>query len=220
MRSQSVPHFSETKSSLTEKPSETNEKVQEPEQDKEVEDPESKGDDVFFKEEEEEQNNETLQTASNITDDEKSRQITSSVISKQNQTSTGIVFETFLQLFNTTEYDELNSLIGLCFLHTLIHNPGVPAKFVELLSVKMSKSAEITSNYSEKLMKILIDVLAKSVEPDFKVRLATLELATRIIKKLTCAFNTNSFIGELHMSFIEQVKEQSSFVLRRQFKVI
>lgn len=53
---------------------------------------------------------------------------------------------------------------------------------------------------------------------DFKVRLATLELSIRLIKKLV-AFNKENTYSDFYLACIEQSKEQSSFTLRRQFKV-
>ena len=53
---------------------------------------------------------------------------------------------------------------------------------------------------------------------DFKVRLSTLELTIRLIKNLTVS-NKKSIINEYQVKCIEQAKEQSSFVLRKHFKV-
>jgi hypothetical protein len=49
------------------------------------------------------------------------------------------------------------------------------------------------------------------------VRLATLELATKTIKKLAI-LNGKSYITDFHLACIEQTREQSAFTLRRQFK--
>lgn len=68
-------------------------------------------------------------------------------------------------------------------------------------------------------MNKLIGIVTKSTEPDFKVRLATLELAIRLIKSLVI-INNKSLMNDFHLACIEQAREQSSFVLRKQFKVI
>ncbi len=53
---------------------------------------------------------------------------------------------------------------------------------------------------------------------DYKVRLATLEIVVKLIKILVTK-NNKSYINDFHLACIEQAKEQSSFTLRRQFKV-
>ena len=94
-------------------------------------------------------------------------------------------------------------------------------------------------NLNELLMNKLADLILKSVEQgikhiqsyrlvflktnkclflDFKVRLSTLELTIRLIKNLTVS-NKKSIINEYQVKCIEQAKEQSSFVLRKHFKV-
>ena len=77
-------------------------------------------------------------------------------------------------------------------------------------------------SYAEKLINKLIEIISKSVDPDFlkdyKVRLATLELAIRLIKKIVAIYN-NENSNDFYLACIEQAKEQSSFILRRLFKV-
>lgn len=53
---------------------------------------------------------------------------------------------------------------------------------------------------------------------EFKVRLTTLELAIKLIKKLVI-INGKSFVNDFHLACIEQAREQSAFLLRRQFRV-
>ena len=55
------------------------------------------------------------------------------------------------------------------------------------------------------------------MEPDFKVRLVTLELAVNLIKKLAVTDN-KSYITDFQLACIDQAREQSAFVLRRYFK--
>ncbi|RNA07939.1 CLEC16A isoform X2, partial [Brachionus plicatilis] len=149
--------------------------------------------------------------ALNITDDEKYL----SVLSK-NQAQFGIIFENLLQYLNSDEYDELNSLICLSFMYTLVNNPGLPVKVVDLIKTRLT-NGEISSMYNETLMDYLIKILEKSVEPDYKVRLATLEIATRVIKSIACV-GSKSCIGEVHMVRIEQVRVQSASMLRESFR--
>ena len=64
----------------------------------------------------------------------------------------------------------------------------------------------------------LIGIISKSVESDFKVRLSTLDLTIKLIKTIAIV-NNKSFITDFHLACIEQAREQSSFILRRHFKV-
>ena len=50
------------------------------------------------------------------------------------------------------------------------------------------------------------------------MRLTTLELAIKLIKKLVI-INGKSFVNDFHLACIEQAREQSAFLLRRQFRV-
>ncbi|CAF0812734.1 unnamed protein product [Brachionus calyciflorus] len=150
----------------------------------------------------------------NITDDEKHRNLS---LSPKLSSQFGIIFESLIQYLNTNEYDELNSLICLSFLYTLLNNPSTPSKVIDSIKIKLDNSNELVSGYSEKLMGILIGILSKSVENDFKVRLATLELAIKLIKSMACVGN-KSFISDFHMACIEQVRDQSAYALRRSFK--
>lgn len=38
---------------------------------------------------------------------------------------------------NTHDYNEQSALLSLSFLYTLLHNPGVPSKFTDLLRVRL-----------------------------------------------------------------------------------
>jgi protein CLEC16A len=76
----------------------------------------------------------------------------------------------------------------------------------------------VISNYNEAVVNKLIGIVTKSVEPEFKVRLATLELAIKLIKSLVI-LNKKSYINDFHLACIEQAREQSSFILRQKFKV-
>ena len=117
------------------------------------------------------------------------------------------------------DYDELNALIALSFFYTLMNNPGLPSKYLDLVKVKLSKSSnEVLNSYDDKLMGKLIGIVSKSVEADFRVRLTTLELTIKLIKSMSVV-NNKSFISDFHLACIEQAREQSSFVLRRHFKV-
>lgn len=153
-RSRSVPHFSDLlinnldseltslqvdpdQASLEHSSQDKIAVLAQKEEDKEEEEVDDLEDNLFESVEQEvekSEENQSVEITKNITDDEKHRQITSSF---------GIIFETFLQYLNTTEYDELSSLIALSFLYTVINNPGVPAKFYELLKIKLSKSNEV-----------------------------------------------------------------------------
>lgn len=111
----------------------------------------------------------------------------------------------------------MHALISLSFLFTLMKNPGLESKFQDMLCVKVNKSNEMVSIYNEVLMSKLIGIVSKSVEPEFKVRLATLELAIKLIKSLVIV-NKRSYISDFHLACIEQAREQSSFILRQKFK--
>ena len=62
---------------------------------------------------------------------------------------------------------ELDSLLILSLLYTLINNPGLPEKFKDLLKVKLTKinGNEVSASYNEVLIGKLIGVISKSVEP-------------------------------------------------------
>ena len=109
-RSHSVPHFSEINKS-----DESLETKKEAEIPVEKIEPENEKEDTFV------QNEDLLSL--NITDDEKHRNLS---MSPKPQPQLGFIFEGLLQYLNTVEYDELNSLICLSFLYTLLNNPGVP----------------------------------------------------------------------------------------------
>lgn len=80
----------------------------------------------------------------NVTDDEKYRQIKTTDV--QQVTKYGVVFEMLMMHLNTHEYSELNCLIALTFLHSMINNEGVPGKFIESLQ---SHSVNEVSDYYE-----------------------------------------------------------------------
>jgi hypothetical protein len=128
------------------------------------------------------------------------------------------MFEAILQNLNSQDYEERNCLIALSFLFTLINNKGVVSKFHDMLSVKLDKQNQLISNYNETLMLKLIGIISKSVEPEFKVRIATLDLAIKLIKSISM-MNGKSYISDFHLACIEQVREQSAYVLRQKFKV-
>jgi hypothetical protein len=48
-------------------------------------------------------------------------------------------FESLLQHLNIQQYNELNSLLTLSFFYTLLNNPGVPEKFIDMLKVQFTK---------------------------------------------------------------------------------
>lgn len=129
-----------------------------------------------------------------------------------------VIFESLLQFLNVQDYDEMNALIALSFFYTLINNPGLPSKYLELVKVKLNKTNEVLSSYDDKLMSKLIGIVSKSVESDFRVRLSTLDLTIKLIKIMTI-LNRKCYISDFHLACIEQAREQSSFILRRHFKV-
>ena len=147
----------------------------------------------------------------NVTDDEKYRNL--SVLPKS---QFGIIFDNLIQYLNTDEYDEFNSLICLSFMYTLVNNPGLPSKVADSIKTRIN-NGEISPMYSDILMDCSIKILEKSVEPDYKVRLATLELATRVINSIACEASKSS-ISEIHMARINQVSEQSALMLKESFR--
>ena len=164
----------------------------------------------------------------NITDDEKFRQIVKFSTGSSSRVSAspvikpqayGIIIESILNFLNTQDYNEMNALIALSFLYTLLNNKFVSAKYRHIMSVRLSKnSSELVSGYDEALAGRLIGIVTKSVEStEFKVRLATLELAVKLIKSLTVV-NKNSYVSDFHLACIEQAREQSAFVLRQKFR--
>jgi len=148
----------------------------------------------------------------NITDDEKYRQI----VTTSSQGSYGVLFESLLSHLNSQEYCELNGLLALSLIYSVINNPGVPAKYIDALK-PATVIPDLSTNYNDKIISKLIGIITKSVELDFKVRLSTLELAIHLVKKL-CIVNNTSHISDFHLACIEQAREQSAFALRRQFK--
>lgn len=147
----------------------------------------------------------------NVTDDEKYRNL--SILPKS---QFGIIFENLIQYLNTDEYDEFNSLICLIFMYTLVNNSGLPSKVADSIKTRIS-NGEVCSMYNDTLMDCLIKILEKSVEPDYKVRLATLEIATRVIHSISCEASKSS-ISEIHMMRIKQVREQSALMLNQSFR--
>jgi len=148
----------------------------------------------------------------NITDDEKYRQIATIC---EMPTKYGVIFESLMMFLNAQDYSEMHSLLSLSFFYTMINNKGIPRKFIETLEAQGMTDNKF--NYGDVFINKLIGIVTKSVEPDFKVRLITLELAISLIKKLTVE-NKKSYITDFQLACIEQAREQPAFLLRRDFK--
>ncbi len=159
-----------------------------------------------------EKNNSFSCDSKNITDDEKYRQITTI---GEAPTKYGVVFESLMMHLNAQDYSEMHSLLSLGFFYTLINNKGVPRKFIETLEAQ--SVSENKFNYGDVFINKLIGIVTRSVEPDFKIRLITLELAISLIKKLAIV-NKKSYITDFQLACIEQAREQPAFLLRRDFK--
>jgi protein CLEC16A len=113
---------------------------------------------------------------------------------------------------NNENYDELNCTLALSLFYTLINNPGIPSKIIQKLNSKYSKFSFI-----EVLINKSIEIINQSIHPNYKVRLATLEIAVKLVKKLIKIDHfRNSF--DYYMACIEQAKEQSAYILRKKFK--
>lgn len=162
------------------------------------------------------------QSAHNITDDEKYRQRGATVAGVRPKA--GVIFQTLLDQLNSAEYSEANSLLALTLFYALLTNPGVPDKFSETLRAN-AVACEWSLNYSGVFMNRLIGIVAKAVEPEFRVRLVTLELAVQLIKRVSllvvpgsAASAVRSLVTDFQLACIDQAREQSAFVLRRHFK--
>ena len=76
----------------------------------------------------------------NITDDEKSALSSTNNPSILNQSqNNGVVFDSILQNINSVEYNELNSLLALCFFTSLFNNSGLPSQFKEKSNTEVFK---------------------------------------------------------------------------------
>jgi protein CLEC16A len=168
-----------------------------------------------------------LSVTANITDDEKRQQISSSIQPKTSQNK-GLVFDSLLSHLNSTlnnEYNELSSLLAVTCLNCIMNNPGLPLKFKETMCIKKNTNHETTNyphhqssiDYSDLIISKVVGIISKSTDPDFKVRLATLQLCVTLLKSITMV-NKKSHLNDFYSSCVEQTREQSSFILRRYFR--
>ena len=58
-----------------------------------------------------------------------------------------IVFDSLLTHLNSQEYNELNGLLAICCLSSLINNPGMPNKFKEVMKFNLNKKNEVSNIY-------------------------------------------------------------------------
>lgn len=112
-----------------------------------------------------------LDTSNNITDDEKQRQMSGTNASGSksppivvNSNNGSLIFESLLQYLTNQDYNELNSLLALTFINTLINNSGVNEKYIEMMQVKANRQSDPPSSYHESLISKLIGIITKSVE--------------------------------------------------------
>jgi protein CLEC16A len=194
-----------------------------------IESPQNSADDNSTQNEESaaEQSEEIIMN--NKTDDEKYRQMSTAMSlmtrlassdgssASAKKVEIGILFDALIQHLNNQDYNEMTALLALSFIFTLFNNSGVSKKYIDLLKVKLNSEPSNSSSYHDALMSKLIGVVSKAVESDFKVRLVTLELAIKLIKSLA-ETNGQSYTNDFHLACIEQAREQSAFLLRRQYK--
>jgi hypothetical protein len=78
-------------------------------------------------------------------------------------------------------YSEASSLLALALFYSLASNAAVPAKFVESLRPGAAGLADCGRAFVDRL----VGIVGRAVEPEFTVRLVTLELAINLIKKVS-----------------------------------
>ncbi|CAF0993871.1 unnamed protein product [Rotaria sordida] len=152
---------------------------------------------------------------SNWTDDEKNKRRIDQTKFNNTHLAERPYFEALIKALDCTENDQ-QCFYALSILLTMTMNPSVDSVILE--SVGLTVKSSDKSSYNTILVDRLCEILLLSTSQDSKIRLVTLNLAIDLLKKLV--YNEEekiSYLSDHHLARIEQVHEQSTENLRRQY---
>ncbi|XP_058810063.1 protein CLEC16A homolog isoform X2 [Phymastichus coffea] len=122
--------------------------------------------------------------------------------------------ETILSSLYCTENDYA-ALFALCLLYALINNTGVHPETIGLLLAPLKTS--FRNRYHEIFIARIVHIITLSCQTNAKVRLVTLELATKLLIQLVMN-ESEHLLQDCHYAAIESAKEQSTALLRNFYK--
>ncbi|XP_040214471.1 protein CLEC16A isoform X5 [Rana temporaria] len=146
----------------------------------------------------------------NTTDEEKSASAAGAHAS-QNRPFLDMVYSTL-----ECSEDDYYTLFVLCLLYAMSHNIGINPSKLERIQLCLQPAKE-DHTYNQVLVERLIRILSNAANPDGKVRLATLELACILLKRLVL-FEGVCSIKNIHLACLEGAREESVHLLRHFYK--
>lgn len=146
----------------------------------------------------------------NTTDEEKSAAAAGTHAS-QNRPFLDMVYSTL-----ECSEDDYYTLFVLCLLYAMSHNIGINPSKLEKIQLCLQPAKE-DHTYNQVLVERLIRILSNAANPDSKVRLATLELACILLKRLVL-FEGDRIIKNIHLACLEGAREESVHLLRHFYK--
>ncbi|XP_037544831.1 protein CLEC16A [Nematolebias whitei] len=148
-------------------------------------------------------------TEQNITDEEK----TAAATRAHTQRSRPFLDMVYSALECTN--DDYHALFVLCLLYAVSHSKGVNRDLLERLQLPVPDQER--NSYSVVLVEKLIRIMNQAVQPDGKVRLATLELSCLLLKQSVLSGNC-CIIKDVHLACLEGAREESLLLLRTFYK--
>ncbi|XP_011498267.1 PREDICTED: protein CLEC16A [Ceratosolen solmsi marchali] len=133
---------------------------------------------------------------------------------EQDSLSNKPFLETILNSLYCTENDYA-ALFALCLLYALANNQGIDPETMDLVLAPLKVS--IKNLYNETLINRIIHIITLSCQINAKVRLVTLELATKLLIQLVISEN-EVLLQDYHLAAVEAAKEQSTTLLRNFYK--
>ncbi|CAF3840486.1 unnamed protein product, partial [Rotaria magnacalcarata] len=153
---------------------------------------------------------------SNWTDDQKTKLHIDQLKFNEADLAKRPYFEALIQALDCTENDQ-KCFYALSVILTMAMNPSTDTGILE--SVGLTVKCSNKTFYNTILVDQLCEILSLSVSPDSKIRLATMNLAINLLKKLVYDEEENvSYLSDHHLARIEGVYEQSTEDLRRHYR--
>ncbi|CAF1254051.1 unnamed protein product [Rotaria magnacalcarata] len=153
---------------------------------------------------------------SNWTDDQKTKLHIDQLKFNEADLAKRPYFEALIQALDCTENDQ-KCFYALSVILTMAMNPSTDTGILE--SVGLTVKCSNKTFYNTILVDQLCEILSLSVSPDSKIRLATMNLAINLLKKLVYDEEENvSYLSDHHLARIEGAYEQSTEDLRRHYR--
>ncbi|ELU12250.1 hypothetical protein CAPTEDRAFT_114708 [Capitella teleta] len=113
--------------------------------------------------------------------------------------------------------NDYEALFALCLLYALGHNEGINQNLLDTVMFPTEKSA--VNNYNVSLVEKLISIITQSCQDGSKVRLATLELTSMLLRTLVHQPSKgHCWLQDGHLAAIEGGREEGTLQLRSFYK--